>query len=151
MTQMAQMKNANLERNQDVRVTERDDPQTYAVIGAAMEVHRILGNGFLENVYNEALAAEFMSRQIRFMREVEFPIRYKEMVLASKYRVDFLCCDEIVVELKALAELTNRERSQAINYLKASGLKKALLLNFGAPRLQYERFVFHLDSSAQSA
>lgn len=104
--------------------------------------------GFLENVYNEALAAEFTTRQIHFIREVEFPIRYKEAMLASKYRVDFLCFDEVVVELKALAELTNRERSQTINYLKASGLKKALLLNFGAPSLKYERFVFHLDSSA---
>ncbi|OQA06481.1 MAG: hypothetical protein BWY66_01837 [bacterium ADurb.Bin374] len=144
MSQMAQMKKGNLERTQDILVPERDDPQTYAVIGAAMDVHRILGNGFLENVYNEALAAEFTLRQIHFMREAEFPIRYKETVLTSKYRVDFLCSDEIVVELKALAELTNRERSQTINYLKASGLKKALLLNFGAPRLQFERFVFHL-------
>ncbi|HOY66205.1 MAG TPA: GxxExxY protein [Candidatus Ozemobacteraceae bacterium] len=146
---MAQMTpdGSTMERKAGGR-SEREDPQTFVIIGAAMEVHRILGNGFLESVYHEALAAECALRSIPFKREVEFPIQFKNIQLSSKYRVDFLCYDEIIVELKALGDLTNRERSQTINYLKASGLNKAVLLNFGAPRLQYERFVFHLHSSA---
>lgn len=124
--------------------TEQEDPQTYAIIGAAMEVHKVLGNGFLEAVYAEALSAELSLRKIPFKREVEFQVRFKDVILNSRYRVDFLCFENIIVEIKALPDLTNRERSQTINYLKASGLKKALLFNFGAPRLRFDRLVFNL-------
>ena len=117
------------------------DPQTYAIIGAAMEVHRQLGPGFLEAVYHEALVVELTLRGIPFGREVELPIMYRGKPLPCKYRADFLCFDEILVELKALDKLTGTERSQVINYLKATQLHRALLINFGDSSLVYERLV----------
>ena len=117
------------------------DPETYAIIGAAMEVHRVLGNGFLEPVYQEALALEFAERDIPFTRETALPVRYKEQALACVYRTDFICYENVIVELKALGELSNREKSQIINYLKASDREIGLLLNFGQASLQYRRFI----------
>ena len=117
------------------------DPLTYSIIGAAMEVHNQLGNGFLETVYQEALAIEFESRQIPFDREVPFPVYYKGQKLNTHYRADFICFDTIVVELKALPRLTGIEASQLINYLKGTGLKTGLLVNFGGSSLEYKRFV----------
>ncbi len=129
------------------------DEQTYAIIGAAMAVHRELGHGFLEAVYQEALAIELGDRSIAFAREVEFPIAYKRKRLSTAYRADFVCYEEIVVELKALNRLTPKEESQLINYLKASGMRRGLLLNFGAVSLEYKRMVFseNLRESAKSA
>jgi GxxExxY protein len=94
------------------------DPRTYAIIGAAMEVHRQLGCGFLEPVYQEALAVEFSRRAILFHREVTLPIFYKDVRLETPYRVDFICSEEVAVELKALAKLSGTEEAQLINYLK---------------------------------
>jgi GxxExxY protein len=122
-----------------------NDPETYAVIGAAMEVHRQLGSGFLEIVYQEALEVEFQERSIPFEREVELPVVYKGRRLECSYRADFLCYGSVVVELKALAEVTPREHSQVINYLKATRLSRGLLLNFGAPRLEYKRIILTLN------
>ena len=119
-----------------------DDSQTREIIGAAMEVHRILGHGFLEAVYQEALADEFLRRGIPFEREFEIPIAYKEKRLSVSYRADFLCYGEVVVELKALASLTTVDEAQLLNYLKATKIGRGLLLNFGAPSLQYKRRVF---------
>lgn len=131
------------------------DPKTYAIIGAAMEVHRELGHGFLEAVYQEALAIEFAQRGIPFQREVELPIRYKDQLLKTKYRADFLCYDSVVVETKALAQLTSADQGQVINELKATGMEVGLLINFGAPSLEYRRLIFtaknHLRESAKSA
>ncbi len=118
------------------------DPQTYAIIGAAMEVHKQLGHGFLEGVYQEAMALEQTERQTPFQREVELPIHYKSIKLATTYRADFICFGNIIVELKALSRLTNIEQAQVINYLKATGFHRALLINFGAPSLEYKRLVF---------
>lgn len=117
------------------------DPQTYAIIGAAMEVHRRLGRGFLEAVYQEALEVEFGERGVPFRREVEIPIVYRERQLACSYRADFVCYGDVIVELKALRLVTDTERAQVINYLKATGLQRALLLNFGTPSLDHKRFV----------
>ena len=117
------------------------DPQTYAIIGAAMEVHRVLGCGFLEPVYQEALAKEFLLRGIPFRRDLELPITYKGDLLAVKYKPDFICYDAVIVELKALDKLGGKEKAQVINYLKATGYERGLLLNFGTARLEYERLI----------
>ncbi|MFZ1755824.1 MAG: GxxExxY protein [Caldilineaceae bacterium] len=117
------------------------DPQTYAIIGAAMEVHSQLGSGFLEAVYQEALLLELIARNIPANREVELPITYKGQRLATHYRADFICFQQVIVEVKALDKLTGVEIPQVLNYLKATGLKVALLLNFGAKSLEYKRFV----------
>jgi GxxExxY protein len=121
--------------------TEALDPQTYAIIGAAMEVHKELGCGFLEAVYHDALARELRRRAIPFAREVELPVFYKGEPLACFYKADFLCFGEVIVEIKALKELGPVERAQVLNYLKAARLTRAMLLNFGALSLQYERLV----------
>lgn len=117
------------------------DPRTYSIIGAAIEVHKQLGCGFLEPVYQEALAVEFSKRGILFQREVTLPISYKSIRLSSPYRIDFICLEAIAVELKALSKLSGTEEAQLINYLKASGLEIGLLLNFGARSLEYRRFI----------
>jgi GxxExxY protein len=115
------------------------DAETYAIIGAAMEVYGQPGHGFLEAVYQDALAAELEQRGIAFERELEILIVYKGARLPSSYRADFVCGGPIIVELKALGGLTGVEESQVINYLKTTGIKRGLLLNFGARSLQYKR------------
>lgn len=118
------------------------DKRTFSIIGAAMEVHRELGCGFLEPVYQEALAIELKIRNIPFKREVDLELSYKRKHLRTSYRVDFICYDSVIVELKALPKIGNVEESQIINYLKASGLGVGLLINFGMPKLEYKRFAY---------
>lgn len=101
-----------------------------------------MGPGFLEGVYQEALAIELSQRIISHKSQVELPICYKGQQLASSYRADFICFDEVVVELKALKALAGIEEAQIINYLKASGLKVGLLLNFGGRWLDHKRFAY---------
>lgn len=126
-----------------MKVTDHNgrDPESYAIIGAAMAVHRELGCGFLEAVYHEALAVEFRQRGIPFAHEVELPVLYHKVRLNTVYRADFICYEAIIVELKALDTLTSRDQAQLMNYLKASGLRRGLLLNFGDTSLQHKRFV----------
>ena len=119
----------------------KQDEQTYVIIGAAMTVHKELGFGFLEAVYQEALAIEFARESIPCIREVGLPIQYRGQFLGTVYKADFLCFDTIIVELKAIDGLTSRDEAQLLNYLKASGKKKGLLLNFGARSLEYKRMV----------
>ena len=118
-----------------------NDEQTQAIIGAAMKVHRELGCGFLEQVYQYAMAVELAKQGIPFKREVELPVYYAGQKLDCFYRVDFICFDDIIVELKALKQLAGIEDSQVINYLKASSMRRALLLNFGGKSLEFKRFV----------
>ena len=118
-----------------------NDPRTYAIIGAAFEVHKQLGCGFLEAVYQEALAIEFSKRNISFRREVRLPVHYKEQLLATAYCADFICFDCVVIELKALANMSGTGEAQVINYLKATGYEVGLLLNFGGRSLQHRRLV----------
>ncbi len=106
-----------------------------------MAVHRELGHGFLESVYQEALAIEITRSSIPFEREKELSIIYKGVELKSYYKTDFICYDQIILELKALDALSNDHVSQPMNYLKATDLKVGLLVNFGAPSLQYKRYV----------
>ena len=117
------------------------DPRTYSIIGAAMEVDRQLGCGFLEPVYQEALAIEFTNRDIPFIREVKLPLAYKGQPLRTGYCADFICFNSVVVELKALARTSGAEEAQVINYLKATGHEVGLLLNFGTRSLEHRRFV----------
>jgi GxxExxY protein len=127
-----------------------NDPRSYAVIGAAMEVHGQLGCGFLEAVYQEALAIELVSRGIPFRPQAQLPIRYKDRVLETVYKADFLCYDALVVEIKALAQIGTIEEAQVLNYLKATGYEIGLLLNFGRTALQYKRFVLTRPVHAES-
>jgi GxxExxY protein len=117
------------------------DPRTYEIIAAAMEVHRILGPGFLEAVYHEAMCIECGLKSMPFQREVELPVRYKERPLATGYRADLVCFNDVLVEIKALNQLTTKEEAQIINYLKATGFRTGLLLNFGSKSLEFKRFV----------
>jgi GxxExxY protein len=118
------------------------DPLTRAILGAAFEVHRELGSGFLEAVYHEALALELGLQDVQFEREVPLPIRYKDEYLKTTYRADFVCYNAVVLEIKAKSDLGEFEKAQIIHYLKATGLKKGLLLNFGCKSLEFRRFIF---------
>lgn len=131
--------------------SSKRDEQTYAVIGAAMAVHRALGSGFLEAVYQEALEREFIARRIPHKREKALPVFYRGELLQASYKADFVCYGSMIVELKALRQLSSLEEAQVINYLKASGLHKGMLINFGAKSLQHKRLVFNLRQSAKSA
>ena len=113
--------------------------ETYAVVGAAIEVHRELGPGFLEAVYQAALKLEFVSRKIPFETEKTLAIHYKGQNLGLNYRADVICYGQIIVELKALDRLSGKEESQVLNYLKATGLRVGLLINFGNPKLEIKR------------
>ena len=120
---------------------EKRDNESYEVIGAAMKVHSELGNGFLEAVYQEALEIEFQNRKIPYKREMKIPVYYCGKELKTYYQADFVCYDNIIVELKALKSLSDIEKAQVLNYLKASKLKKAILINFGENHLVFKRFV----------
>lgn len=118
------------------------DPKTYAIIGAAIDVHQQLGCGFLESVYQEALAIELGLRQIPFRREVQLPIMYKGQVLVTSFCADFICFDSVIVELKALAHLSGHRGSTIDQLFESTGHKVGLLLNFGTRSLVHRRLVF---------
>lgn len=115
--------------------------EAYKIIGAAMAVHNELGPGFLEAVYQEALAIEFSERGIPFEQEVFHPIFYHGIQLKRKFRSDFTCYDKIITETKAQSFLTNIDKAQVLNYLKITNYRLGLLINFGAGALEYERIV----------
>jgi GxxExxY protein len=118
------------------------DKKTFAIIGAAMEVHKELGSGFLEAVYQEAMEKELAYQEIPYKSQPPVRIEYKGEPLKKKYEPDFICYNEIIVEIKAMDKLSSNEHAQIINYLKASELKVGLLINFGAKSLEHKRFVF---------
>lgn len=114
--------------------------EVYAVIGAAIEVHKELGHGFLEAVYDECLGYELEDRDIPHLSQPEVAIRYKRRHCKKKYVPDYLCFGEIVVEIKAVKALTEIEEAQLINYLRATGKPVGLLINFGARgKLEWKR------------
>ncbi len=117
---------------------EQQDKITHSIIGCAMEVHNILGNGFQEVVYQRALSIEMNLRNIEHQREFEMPLSYKGFDIGSR-RVDFLVMNEISVEIKAIINLEDVHLAQAMNYLEAYNLQTGLLINFGAKSLQFKR------------
>jgi GxxExxY protein len=117
--------------------------EVYAVVGAAIEVHRVLGSGFLEPVYQEAMEIESKIRSLPFEAQKILEIYYKEYRLKKEYIPDFVYYGQIVVELKAPDRLTGREEAQLLNYLKATGMKVGVLINFGShPKLEWKRLVY---------
>lgn len=113
---------------------------TNAIIGAAMEVHRRLGPGFLEIVYERALAHEFALRQIPFARQSPIPVQYKD-IRVGRYKADLVVDGKIILEMKCAASLTRAHEAQALHYLTATGSRLALLLNFGREALQIKRII----------
>jgi GxxExxY protein len=113
---------------------------TFAVIGAAMEVHGILGPGYLEAVYQRALAHEFKLRGIVFVEQIPLPVMYKD-VLMGDYRADFVVNSTIILEIKSVSKLNPSHQAQAVHYLTSTGHKLALLLNFGAGSLEHRRII----------
>jgi GxxExxY protein len=117
------------------------DQKTYKIIGAAMEVHKELGCGFLEPVYQEALEREFVIQRMPYKSQPVVEIEYKGKPLNKKYQPDFICFNDIIVEIKALSGLSGNEEAQLINYLKATEFEVGLLINFGKRSLEYKRLI----------
>jgi len=113
---------------------------TFAVIGAAMEVHKILGSGFLEAVYQAALARELTLRGIPFEQQVRLPVIYKD-ALIGEYTADFVIDKKLIVEIKAVSAMNASHQAQAMHYLAATGYRLALLINFGTGSLQHRRVI----------
>ena len=115
---------------------------TYKIIGIAMEIHRELQSGFLEAVYEEVLGKELKKAKIPFKNQVRIDIYYKGEKLNKQYQADFIIDKKVLVELKGISKITDIERAQVINYLKATGLKVGLIINFGGKSLDWERVVY---------
>ena len=115
--------------------------ESYAIIGTCMEVHSTLGSGFLESVYQEALALVFTARGIPYVKEQKLEIYYKDKTLSQYFIADFICNDKIIVELKAVRTLDKVHTAQVINYLNATDLELGLLVNFSESSLTYTRLV----------
>ena len=113
--------------------------ESYDIIGAAIEIHKQLGCGFTEPVYQEALAVELRLRNIPFEREKVFTVVYKGIELDKDFRPDFVCYNKIIVELKAVSQFAEEHYAQVYNYLKATGMQLGLLINFGKASLEYKR------------
>ena len=115
--------------------------ECYKIIGCCMDVHNELGCGFLEAVYQEALSIVFSEKKLPFIKEKILDIKFKDRILNKKYVTDFICYNEVIVELKATECLADHDIAQVLNYLKATGKKIGLLINFGATKLQYRRII----------
>ncbi len=116
--------------------------ESYQLVGICMEIHRELGMGFKEIVYKDALEYEFKQRKIGFIREKEFKIQYKDIILPHHYYADFIIHELIILELKASYMIVNNFVTQTINYLKASGLQLGIIANFGEKSFTSKRVVF---------
>lgn len=124
----------------DDKIIYKDE--SYQIVGACLEVYKILGNGFLEPLYQEALAFELKARNMEFTEQPNLEIRYKDNVLKHEYNPDFVCFGKIVLEIKAVSKLTDEHRAQLHNYLKATGFRLGILINFGHyPLIEKERIV----------
>ena len=122
--------------------TSLHSSETYAIIGACMDIHRALGHGFLEAVYKDAIEVELIERGIPFTREEKFDVKYKGVTLRHKYFADFVINKKIILELKAQeGGLIKANQRQIINYLKVSGCRVGLIINFGRDSLEYKRII----------
>jgi GxxExxY protein len=118
------------------------EEEVYKIIGAAIEIHRELGSGFLESVYEEAMVLESNERQIPYETQVKIPIYYKDKKLNKEFIADYIGYGKIVVEFKCIPRLTKVEEAQIINYLKATRIKVGLLINFGSKgKLEWKRYI----------
>ena len=115
--------------------------ETYKIIGACLEVHNNLGHGFLEAVYDKSLEKELEIRQIPFQKNVRFKVHYNDIDIGKVYIADFVCYDKIILELKAVSLLHPDHFRQLLNYLKITGIKLGLLVNFGTGSLQFKRII----------
>ncbi len=116
--------------------------EVYAIIGAAIEVHKEMGSGFLEAVYEECMIIESKKNKVPHETQVELEIKYKDEKLYKKYVADYIGFGKIIVEFKCIQKLTNNEEAQIINYLKVTGYKVGLLINFGSKgKLEWKRYV----------
>jgi len=115
--------------------------ESYKILGACFTVHSELGFGFLENVYQEALAKELAVRKIPFKKEAELDILYKNEYLSKKYYADFICYDKIILEIKACENISDNHIAQVVNYLSATNFKLGIIINFGSKSLTYKRIV----------
>jgi len=115
--------------------------ETYDIVGAAMEVHRCLGQGFLESVYQEALELELKNRNIPYISQRQIEIYYKRQLLNKVFIADLFCYDAIIVELKAVSTILPVYEAQLINYLKATKKELGLIINFGTDSLEYKRYL----------
>jgi GxxExxY protein len=118
------------------------EQESYQIMGACFEVYKAMGRGFIEPVHQECLELELGDRGIPFVPERELPTAYKGRRLRQFYMADFVCYEKIIVEAKAVKQLADEHRAQVFNYLKATGMRLGLLINFGSrPKLEYERIV----------
>lgn len=124
--------------------------ESYAIVGAAMEVHSSLGCGFLESVYQEALEWELSERRIPFAAQVPISVSYKDRLLRKQFVADFLCFDQIIIEIKAPSQLTRSDIAQPLHYLKATGLALAMLMNFGAESFEWKRVVGRIPATQEA-
>ncbi|WP_462220505.1 GxxExxY protein [Ferruginibacter sp.] len=119
-----------------------NEDMSYKIIGACMKVHRFLGHGFLEVVYKDAMQIEFAKAEINYVREKEFDINYKGIILPHKFFADFFVMENVIAEIKATKEgISNDFIAQTLNYLKVSNCALGLIINFGKTSLEYKRLV----------
>jgi len=115
--------------------------ESYAIVGACMKVHRVLGPGFLEAVYEAVVEKEFIVQNIPYKRQVKLDLYYEGVQLKKHYRADFVCYESIIVELKAVTQIPSVFYAQLQNYLKCTNMELGMLINFGTPSLTYKRIV----------
>ncbi len=130
----------------EMKLVDPQDLQISAIVSAATEIHCQLGCGFLKAVYKDAAIIEFSLRNIPFQYEVLIPVKYKDYLLPTHYRVDFICFSDVFVEFEAISNLSAIEEAQTLNHIKATGLRDGLLINFGSPSLQHKSFVWDCET-----
>ena len=116
--------------------------ETDFIIGSGIEIHKTLGFGFLEIVYKDAFEYEFRRKNVLYKREKEYLVKYKEIILPHKFYADFVVFDKVILEIKAKDGIADEDYAQTINYLKCSGCKVGLILNFGRIKLDIKRVVY---------